>query len=77
MLMHYQQEMERVKSDRKHALALARTFVLPGRCAAWLDVTSHVHPADDHARAQKGSSRVALLVGLRTNEDERQDMVAH
>ena len=32
VLLEYQQQMERVKSDRKHKFALARTFVLPGRC---------------------------------------------
>ena len=32
MLATYQREMDRVKSDGKHKLALARTFVLPGRC---------------------------------------------
>ena len=34
VLLEYQQQMERVRSDRKHKFALARTFVLPGRCAS-------------------------------------------
>ncbi len=31
VLLEYQQQMDRVRSDRKHKFALARTFVLPGR----------------------------------------------
>ena len=36
VLLEYQQQMDRVRSDRHHKFALARTFVLPGRCAAVL-----------------------------------------
>ncbi len=36
VLLEYQQQMDRVRSDRKHKFALARTFVLPGRCEAVL-----------------------------------------